>query len=194
MRLRVLTAAVLAAVCIASAQQLPNTVSASVSTILPASTGTATFSIQFVDANLASTVDTALGVLSDSGAATSNLTGISVSISQGFILTQYEFAVPVPASQFSTTRDRLIAIQRSLQNSATQGLGWTTAYTANADDRLRALQQALPSLLEKARQQAEVLAAGISRTLGPVRSVSAPEITSSGLSLFVGTTVTYDLQ
>ncbi len=194
MRLLVFTAVLLAAVSTAAAQPPSNTVSASVSTVLAASVGTATFNIQFVDASLSSSVDSALAVLTDSGAAASNLTGVTVSISQGFILTQYDFAVAVPAGQFTATRDRLIAIQRNLQNSASQGLGWTTTYTANDDDRLNGLQQALPSLLEKARKQAEVLAAAISKTLGGVRSVSAPEITSNGLSLFVGATVTFDLQ
>ena len=186
-------ASALATICALPAQQ-PKTVIANVAVIQPVSAGTATFSVQFLDANASSTLDTALGVLKDTGVAASHLTAISVSVSQGFIVTQYDFTYAVPAAEFTSTRDKLIAAQRSLQSVTTQGLGWTTAYSATAEDKKGALQQALPDLLARAREQAEVLASAIGLHVGTVQSVAAPAITESGLSLSVGLSVTYTVE
>jgi uncharacterized protein YggE len=173
--------------------QQPNSVSVTVSSTQASSAGTAAFRVQFVDANLSSTVDTALGVLSSTGIAASNLTGISVAINQGFVVTQYDFTLAVPATQFTTTRDRLIAAQRSLANVNTQGIGWTTAFSLSEEDVSRTFEQALPALLEKARQQAGVLARAISLSVGALQSVSAPAVTHTGLNVAVTLTVTYAL-
>ena len=193
MRFLVWSSVLFVSACTLSAQQ-PTTVTANVSTTQNIAAGTATFQVQFLDTNLASTVDTAVGALKDTGAGVSNLTGVSVSISQGFVITQYDFTVAVPAGQFAALRDRLIAIQRSLQTANTQGLGWSTTYTASNDDTTQALQTALPGLLAQARQQAGVLASALGMTVVAVQSVSAPAITPSGLSVVIGLTVTYTVQ
>lgn len=176
------------------AASTPATVAATVSTIVPATAGTATFNIQLLDASLTANLDGALGVLQDTGASAATLTGISVSVSQGLILTQYDFSVRVPAAEFVGLRDRLIAIQRSLQNSTSRAVGWTTVYTAGGEDLLRAVREAMPGLMEKARAKAEVLAAQLEKKLGAVHSISAPEAISSGLSLLVSATVTYEVE
>jgi len=175
---------------LAVAQQ-PNTVTATVSTTRNVAAGTATFRIQFLDTNLSSVVDTPLNLMQDLGLTAAHLAGVSISISQGFVITQYDFALPVPAAQFGTTRDRLITVQRGLQTSTTQAVGWTTAYSASAEETAAALEQALPALLEQARRRAELVAASIGMTLGAVQSASAPAVTASGLSLQIGLTVTY---
>src|SRR5262245_64807544 len=117
-------------VCFALASawaQQPNTVSATVSTIQQAAAGTATFQVQFFDANTNTSVDTALGVLGGAGATATNLSGISVSLSQsGFVITQYDFLINVPAADYAATRDKLIAAQRTLATSNTQAVGWST--------------------------------------------------------------------
>ncbi len=174
--------------------QPPATVTANVSTVQPASAGTATFTVQFVDASLSSTIDSALGVLGGAGVVASHLTEISVSLNQGFVITQYDFTLNVPASQFTSVRDKLIAAQRSLANVNTQGMGWSTSYTASSEDTARALQQALPGLLAQAKQQAGVLASAIGMTAGAVQSISAPTVTNTGLTLLIALTVTYALQ
>ena len=186
-------ASMLATACAVCAQQ-PNTVTVNVSTTQPVAAGTASFAIQFAETNLASTVDSALGVMGNAGVTASNLTGISVSISQGFIVTQYDFTLAVPASQFSAARDKLIAVQRNLVNSNTQFIGWTTSYAASDEDTANALQQALPGLLAQAKLQAGALAAAISLNLGAVQSVTAPTISKNTLTLGIGLTVTYVVQ
>ncbi len=179
--------------CTLAAQQ-PTTVTANVSATQNVAAGTATFRIQFLDTNLASTVDTALAVLTGTGASTSNLAAVSISISQGFVITEYDFTVPVPAGQFTTVRDRLIAIQRSLQSVTTQGLGWSTSYTASDADITQALQAALPGLLAQAKQQAGILASALGMSVGTVQSVSAPAISNNALSVVIGLAVTYTVQ
>jgi len=173
--------------------QPPRTVTATVNTVQALSAGTANFRIQFVDASLTSSVDTALAALSNTGAAVTNLSGISVSISQGFVVTQYDFLVPVPLAQFAAARDRLIAIQRSLVNSNTQALGWSTSFTAGDEERTRALEQALPALLAQARAQAAVLAAAVGGKTGAVQSLT-PDIIVSGLNVTLNLAVTFQLE
>jgi hypothetical protein len=171
----------------------PATVAATVSATVPATAGTATFTIQLLDASLTANLDGALSVLQDTGASASTLTGIAVSISQGLIVTQYNFSVRVPASGFAATRDRLLAIQRSLQNSTSRAVGWSTVYTPGDEDLVNAVREAMPGLMERARAKAEVLAAQLDKKLGAVQSISAPEVISSGLSLLVTATVTYEV-
>lgn len=183
---------VLLAAGLAQAQQ-PRTVTATVTATQALTAGTANFRIQFVDAALTSTVDTALAALSNTGAATSNLTGISVSISQGFVVTQYDFLVPAPVAQFNATRDRLIAIQNALASSRTQLVGWSTSYTAGDEERTKALEQALPTLLERARAQAAVLAAAVGGKPGAVQSI-VPDILVSGLNVNLNLAVTFLLE
>jgi hypothetical protein len=171
----------------------PATVAATVSATVPATAGAATFTIQLLDASLTANLDGALSVLQDTGASASTLTGIAVSVSQGLIVTQYNFSVRVPASEFAATRDRLLAIQRSLQNSTSRAVGWSTVYTPGEEDLVKAVREAMPGLMEKARATAEVLAAQLEKKLGAVQSISAPEVLSSGLSLQVTATVTYEI-
>lgn len=173
--------------------QIPNTVTASASVTQPVSAGTATFSIQFVDISTASTVDSAAGVLASTGVSAANVTGVSVSIDQGFILTQYDFTLRVPAGEFAGTRDKLVAVQRSLATSSTQGLGWSTAYEASADDKTLVFEAALPGLLEKARARAEILARGMNATLGSIVSLSAPDTIVNGLNTTVSISATYSV-
>jgi len=179
---------------IALRAQPPNTVTATVSTTQPAPAGTANLRIQFFDANLASTIDAALGVLGGVGVTAANLTGISVSISQGFVITQYDFLLPVPAAEFAAARDRLISAQRNLATSTSQGLTWSSTVAASDEEITRALQQAMPRLVAQARAQAAVLAAAVEKSAGDVISIATPAVTNSGLNLVIGLTVTYALQ
>jgi hypothetical protein len=190
MRLFLCTALVIAGAYSLPAQQ-PPTITVSVSANQPVNAGRATFRIQFLDANLGSTVDTPLAVLKDTGVTASNLDGVSVSISQGFVVTQYDFTLPVPAAEFSTLRDRLVNIQRAVPTS--QAVGWTSSYSGSDDDAALALETALPGLLAKARQRAGVLAAAVGMTLGSVQSASTPTVSNSGLNLTIGLTVTYNV-
>ncbi len=175
-------------------QQQPNTVSVTVSTPQPVTLGTATFRAQFLDASLNSTLDSALGVLGSSGAAAANLSGVSVSINQGFVVTQYDFAIIVPAAQFAATRDKLLAAQRAIANVNSQAIGWTSSYSATDEDAAKTLEQAMPNLLSQAKQQAGVLAGAMGAKLGNIVAMSAPAPVNSGLSLVVSATVTYSVQ
>lgn len=151
----------------------PNTVTASVSKTQAIAAGTALFSVQLVEATLASNVDSALAALGPVGVSASQLNGVSVEISQGFIVSTYNFRIPVPAAGFTATRDKLITVQRNLANSQTQAIGWSSVQTPTNEDLAAALQQAMPSLLEKARQRADILAQhecgarGVGPTLRP---------------------------
>ncbi|MBK5290469.1 MAG: SIMPL domain-containing protein [Acidobacteriia bacterium] len=182
----------LAGVCVVSAQ--PAKVTANVSVTQTAAAGTASFLIQFLDANLSSTIDTPLGVLKDTGLAASHLSEISVALNQGFVVTTYDFTLNLPAEQYAATRDRLIAIQRSMQTTTSQALGWSTSFSASEEEMSKALEQALPALLVSARAKAALLATAIGKTLGEVESVSAPMVNSTGLSLVIGLTASYFVQ
>jgi uncharacterized protein YggE len=191
MRLFICSVAMLAGLWSLSAQQ-PQTVTVTVSANQPANAGTATFRIQFLDANLASTIDSALNVLKDTGVSANNLDTVSVSLSQGFVVTQYDFTLRVPAAEFSPLRDRLITIQRGVPTS--QAVGWTTSYAASDDDVSAALEAALPGLLTKARQRAGVVASAVGMSVGSVQSISTPSVSNSGLNLAMSLTVTYAVQ
>ena len=170
--------------------QQPNTVSTTVSVTQPAAVGSAVFQLQFVDTSLNSTVDTAIALLGGAGASVSTLRNISVSLNPGFVLTQYDFIVNVPAAEFAATRDRLIVVSRALANSNTQAVAWSTSYTA-IDDDAKAIEQALSGLLEKAKAQAGLLATAMGAKLGKVSSISAPAVVKAGLSATVSASITY---
>ncbi|MFN0106617.1 MAG: hypothetical protein ACKV2U_31545 [Bryobacteraceae bacterium] len=87
------------AVAAGLAAQQPNTVTANVSVSQPITTGTAVFRIQFVEAGLSSTVDSAVTVLGPASVAASQLGDVTVELSQGFMITTCNFAVPVPAGR-----------------------------------------------------------------------------------------------
>lgn len=190
MRVLRVAAAWLGLVFVLGAQQ-PNTVSATVSTTQALTAATASFQVQFLDASLSSTVDTAIGVVGGAGASAANLTGVSVSISQGFVVTQYDFLVAVPADQFAATRDKLIAAQRAVANVNTQAVSWSTSYAVSEEVANRALEQAMPNLLNQARQQAGVLAAAMGAKLGDIVTMSAPAIATTALNASVTLTATF---
>lgn len=178
-----------------AAQTVPNTVTVTVSTTQPAAAGTAAFRIQFLDANLNSTLDTALGALRDTGAAPATLTGTSASLSQqGFVITQYDFAVNVPVEQFAATRDRLIAVQRTLANVNSQAVSWSSSYRPTPAEQAKALETALPTLLEQAARQAAPLATAMGGKTGKIVAMAAPAIVPDGLGLTVSATVTYAVE
>lgn len=186
-----ITKLLLAATTFSAAWGQPsNTVTASVSASVPVTAGTATFTVQFLDANLSSSVDTAVGVLSNSGITATNLMGVSVSLNQGFVITQYDFSLAVASSEYGATRDKLIAAQRAIANVQSQALSWRTAYAATSEATDQALQQALPGLLEKAKQQADVLAAAIGAKTTTVQSLT-PTVSPNGLNVLVGLLVSY---
>lgn len=190
MRVLRVAAAWLGLVFVLGAQQ-PNTVSATVSTTQALTAATASFQVQFLDASLSSTVDTAIGVVGGAGASAANLTGVSVSISQGFVVTQYDFLVAVPADQFAATRDKLIAAQRAVANVNTQAVSWSTSFAVSEEVANRALEQAMPNLLNQARQQAGVLAAAMGAKLGDIVTMSAPAIATTALNASVTLTATF---
>lgn len=174
--------------------QTPNTASATVSTTRSASTGTATFQIQVLDASLNANLDAAIAIVASSGASTANLAEVSASVSQGFVVSRFDFNVTVPASEYAATRDKLIAAQRALANSSSQAKAWTVSYTVSDEALASALQQALPGLLERARAQADALAAAIGRSVDKVANLGVPVLSNSGLGVFISLTATYSLQ
>ena len=171
--------------------QLPNTVTASVAVTQAITAGTALFRVQLVEATLTSNIDSALAVLAPTGISASQLNGVNVEISQGFIVSTYDFRVPVPAAEFAATRDKLITVQRALANSQTQGIGWSSTQTPTDEQLATALQQAMPSLMEKARQRANFLSQAMNATLGAVVQLSAPAVAPVGPIVTVSLTATY---
>jgi predicted secreted protein len=180
----------LAAAAGLSAQQ-PNTVTASVAITQSTGAGTANFRIQLGDASANSSVDSTLATLAPAGVTAAQLNGVSVEINQGFVITTYDFRVPVPAGELGSMRDKLIGIQRALANSQTQGIGWSSTQTPTDEELAIALEQALPSLMEKARQRAGLLAQAMNATLGAVVKLSAPAIAPDGPTVTVSLTATY---
>lgn len=184
-----------ASLLIAQTAPTPNTVTVTVATTQPAAAGTATFRIQFLDANLNSTLDSALNVLRETGASASTLTGTSASPSQqGFIITQYEFTVNVPVDQFAATRDKLIAATRAIANVNSQAISWDSTYRPTPAEQAKALEAALPTLLEQAAKQAAPLAAAMGGKTGKIVAMAAPAIVPEGLDLTVSATVTYAVE
>ena len=173
------------------AAQQPNTVTANVALTQAITAGAALFRVQLVEATLTSNVDSAIAALAPAGVSPSQLNGVSVAISQGFVITTYDFRVPVPAAEFAATRDKLITVQRNLANSQTQGIGWSSAQTPTDEQLATALQQAMPSLMEKARQGASLPAQAMNATLGAVVQRSAPAIAPEGPTGTVSLTATY---
>lgn len=174
--------------------QTPNTVTTSVSATRTATAATAVFEIQVLDATLNSNLDGAIAIAAGGGASAANLRGVSVSVNQGFVITQYNFTVSVPAAEFAATRDKLIAATRALANNNNQALGWSVTYNVSDDDLNNALQQALPQLLERAKRQADGLAAAMGRTVDKVASVAVPALSNEGLQVFLTVAATYSLQ
>ena len=171
--------------------QQPNTVTASVAVTQAITAGTALFRVQLVEATLTSNIDSALAVLAPTGISASQLNGVNVEISQGFIVSTYDFRVPVPAAEFAATRDKLITVQRALANSKTQGIGWSSTQTPTDEQLAAALREAMPSLMEKARQRANFLAQAMNATLGAVVQLSAPAVAPDGPIVTVSLTATY---
>jgi hypothetical protein len=106
-----------------------------VSTTRAATAGTATFQIQVIDASLNANLDAAIAIGASSGASTANLAGVSASISQGFVVSRFDFNVTVPAAECAATRDKLIAAQRALATSSSQAIGWTVSYNWSGPKR-----------------------------------------------------------
>lgn len=197
MRALMLAGGMFGAVMMARAQTAPpavNTVSATASTVQAMAAASANFRVQFLDANLNSTIDTALGVVGGAGASAANLSGVAVAVQQGFVVTTYEFLVVVPAGEFAATRDKLIAAQRAIANVNTQAISWTTSYTLAEDGAAKALELAMPRLLESARQQAGVLAAAMGARPGSIVAISSPALAAAGLNATVSATVTFAVE
>ena len=173
------------------AAQQPNTVTANVSLSQTVTTGTAMFFVQFLDASASSTVDSAVAALTSAGVAASHLVDVSVSLNQGFVVTTYNFKMPVAAGQLGATRDKFIAIQRTLATSQSQAIGWSSSVIPTDDEVSSALQQALPNLLALAKTRAGALAAAMNSTLGAVVTLSTPTIEPSGATVTVSLSATY---
>lgn len=176
------------------AAQQPNTVTATVQMAQPVATANATFRIQFIEATTGSSVDTAVAALSSVGVSSSQLSAVNVELSQGFVITTYDFLLNVPSGEYAATRDKLIAVQRSLANSQTQGLGWTASRTPTDDELTAALETAMPALLERARQRAALLAKSMNATVDKVITLSAPAISRDGPTVTLSLTATFSLQ
>jgi len=172
--------ALLALTAAALFAQQPNTVTANVSVTQSVAAGATIFRIQYLDANTASTIDSALTALGSAGVAASHLSEVTVEISQGFFITTYNFNLKVPSGEFAATRDKLVAIQRTLATSQTQALGWTSTQTPTEDEISAALEQALPGLLDEARRRAGLLARAMKANLGEPVSLATPAVTTAG--------------
>lgn len=196
MRLRFLVGLFAATVTVfgQTAVPAPNTVTATVSSVRSTSAGTATFQVQILDASLNASVDSAIALGASSGATAANLVGVSASISQGLIVSRYDFNVVVPASDYAATRDKLIAAQRGLATSNSQAIGWTVSYNVSDSELASSLEALLPGLIERARKQADTLAAAIGRTVDQVSGVGVPSLSYSGLQVFATVAVTYSLK
>jgi hypothetical protein len=173
--------------------QQPNSVSANVSVVQPVTTANNIFRIQFVDATQTATVETAVTALSSVGVSASQLTGVDVAISQGFVLTTFTFRLVVPTAEFAATRDKIVAVQRTLATSQTQGLGWSSSQNPSAEELTTALQQALPGLLSLARQRAALLAQAMNATLGTLQALSSPSIVAEGPSVTISLAANYSV-
>jgi hypothetical protein len=183
----------LLALCVAASvpAQQPNTVTASVQLTQAVTTGAAAFRIQFIEATTNSSVDTAAAALSSVGVSASQLTGVDVELNQGFVITTYNFLLSVPSGEYAATRDKLITVQRSLANSQTQALGWTASLTPTDEELAAALDTAMPTLLDRARQRATLLAKAMNATLGNLVTLSAPAVSPDGPTVTVSLTATY---
>ena len=173
------------------AAQQPNTVTANVSVTQGITAGTALFRVQLYELTLASTVDSAVAALAPAGVNSSQLSGVNVAINQGYVVTSYDFLVPVSSGELGAMRDKLITIQRNLANSQTQGLSWSGTQTPTDEELASALEKAMPTLLERARQRATLLATAMNATLGAVVQLSAPAVTPDGPTVTVSLTATF---
>jgi hypothetical protein len=173
------------------AAQQPNTVTANVSLSQTISTGTAVFFVQFLDASSSSTVDSAVAALTSAGVTASDLVDVAVELNQGFVVTTYNFKLRVASGQLGATRDKFIAIQRTLANSQTQAIGWSSSVIPTDDEISTALQQALPNLLALAKTRAGALAAAMNASLGAVVTLTAPTIEPTGATVTVSLAATY---
>ena len=79
-------------------------------------------------------------------------------------------------------------LQRTLSNSQTQAVSWTSSLIPNDDDIAAAVEQALPTLLAQAKQRAGVLATAMNATLGAL-----VQLTSPAVGAFAGPSVTFTL-
>lgn len=173
------------------AAQQPNTVTANVSLSQNITTGTAVFYVQFLDASSSSTVDSAVAALTSAGVTATHLVDVSVALNQGFVVTTYNFKMPVAAGQLGATRDKFIAIQRTLATSQSQAIGWSSSVIPTEDELSTALQQALPNLLALAKTRAGALATAMNASLGAMVTLSAPAIEPSGATVTVSLSATY---
>lgn len=173
------------------AAQQPNTVTANVSVTQPILAGSALFRIQLYELTLASNVDSAVAALAPAGVNASQLSGVNVAINQGYVVTSYDFLVPVSSGEFGAMRDKLINIQRNLTNSQTQGISWSGTQTPTDEQLASALETAMPTLLERARQRATLLAKAMNATLGAVVQLSAPAINPDGPTVTVSLSATF---
>lgn len=171
--------------------QQPNTVTANVSLSQAVTTGTAVFFVQFLDAGAASTVDSAVSALSSAGVGASDLVDVAVELNQGFVVTTYNFKMRVASGQQGATRDKFIAIQRTLANSQTQAIGWSSSVIPTDDEISTALQEALPNLLALAKTRAGALAVAMNASLGAVVTLTAPTIEPTGATVTVSLGATY---
>ncbi len=178
--------------CFAFAQQ-PNTVTATVSGVQPATGGTAVFRIQFLSAALTSTVETAVSAVGSLGLSASNLTSVSVALSQGVVASQYDFTLRTPAPEFVAKRDAVIALQRA-QTSASTAVGWSVSYEVEEAEMARVRKEALAGLLERARADAESLASAMGRGLGALTAIATPAVFRNGLEVTVTLTASYAVQ
>jgi hypothetical protein len=174
--------------------QTPNTVTTTATVTKAATAGNAIFQVQFLDTSLSANIDGALAVIGGAGASAENLSAVTVSISQGFLVTAHTFSVSVPAGSYAATRDKLIAAQRTLSNSNSQGLSWSVSYTPSPDDSARMLREALPGLVERTRSDAESLAGAMGKSVDQLVALSTPPVSASGLQVSVAITATYSVK
>jgi hypothetical protein len=175
------------------AAQQPNTVTANVSLTQSISAGTAVFRLQMLETALTSNVESALAPLAAAGVNASHLSGVSVELNQGFVVTTYDFRVPVPSGEFAATRDKMITVQRNLANSQSQYFAWNSVQIPTDEQLAAALEQAMPALMERAKQRANLLALAMNSTLGAVIQLSTPAVSPDGPTVTVSLTATYSV-
>jgi len=67
-------------------------------------------------------------------------------------------------------------------------------YDVTDSEIARVKKEAIPGLLERAREEAEALAAAMGKTLGTLSTLAAPAVTRTDLQLQVTLSATYTVQ
>jgi hypothetical protein len=170
-------------------QGAPNTLRVPASTVVNLPPSQVVFQLDVFDTSRS--LDAVVGLIKDAGFSASNLVSFTTdTTSSGVFYFIYEFELPVPFSSFSTTRDRLDQLRRTLGNTISLSYS-TTPATPSPDDVASAREKALPDLIALARQKAPALASSLKVNLGAIQSVEEVDTATTGLAKTFAVNVTF---